>query len=193
MKLIDALFENTDITVRTDLTQFDNLTDLKKIEKSSLILIHEQCRARVSSQFSGMAVTDARGVGLMGLFTTISLAMISAAYAIRNSDAACTFLMLAMTAVSNIIAASIAAWSIFPQQIDYPGDNPSQWVGDENLISLKRVDQEIETLYSMIWLCKIQTFRNSEICRIKSYRQRFSILVSLASISAMILSYMTIV
>ncbi|WP_439567561.1 hypothetical protein [Sphingopyxis sp.] len=180
MKLFDDLFENTDITERTDEKLLPDLSDLKKCSLEILKVIHEQCRARVSSQFSGMAVTDSRGVAFMSLFVTLSLVMISGVYALRNdaSQYGSAFTFLIAGAAINILAASISAWSIFPNRIDYPGDKPSQWVGDCEYNELKN-DKEEKTYLEMIRLCQIQIYRNSEICRVKAYRQKFSVTCSL--------------
>lgn len=183
MQFIDALFENTDITYRINASSITDLSDLKKLDSGILATIHEQCRSRVSAQFTGMAVTDSRGVALLSLFATLSLVMISGSYATKEQDAAehSVSIFLAIGAIANVLAALLAAWSIFPQRVDYPGDKASQWVGDDDFYASP--DREKEAYFGMISNCQIQTARNSEICRIKAYRQRFAISLSVFTLA----------
>ena len=190
MKLFDNLFENTDITERTDEKLLPDLSDLSICSIEILKVIHEQCRVRVSSQFSGMGVTDTRGVAFMSLFVTLSLVMISGAYALANdkSQYESAFAFLIAGAAINIFAASISAWSIFPNRIDYPGDKPSQWVGDCEFYELQK-NKEEKTYLEMIRLCQIQIYRNSEICRVKAYRQKFSVTCSILALAVIFTMY----
>ena len=190
LQFIDDLFENTDITCRTDVNKIHDLSDLRKLKKDILSISHEHCRSRVAAQFSGMAATDSRGVGLISLFVTLSLVMITGAHAVKSTNALAhgAFAFLMIGAGANTLAALVAAWSIFPARIDYPGDEPNQWVDDDDFYTAE--DAEKEAYLGMISNCQTQIFRNSEICRIKAYRQRFSISVSVLTLAGAFIIYL---